>query len=167
MTDWRDCGLCCNGLVRGIFFSVLVAIKDVSIGRTSSECFHSVILIYRNTSRDENICECNRNYFMRQIFGSIIRYNCLRLKEHALIRSRDDSTLSIGFLRHVLVSTMAFSGLRNYSNHARENQLGTWLYATRLPNVNPVFRPCVRNCGYHRGYEIKKIRKMPWKIIVK
>jgi len=62
----------------------------------------------------------------------------LRLKEHALI-IRAMMTLSIGFLRHVLVSTMAFSGLRNYSNHARENQLGTWLYATRLPNVNPVF----------------------------
>jgi len=87
------------------------------------------------------IYECNRNYFMRQIFVSIIQHNCLRLKEHWFVR--DDSTLSIGFLRHVLVSTMTFSGLRNYSNHARENQLGTWLYATRLPNVNPVFRPCV------------------------
>jgi len=68
--------------------------------------------------------ECNRNYFTRQIFVSIVRHNCLRLKERALIRSHDDLTLSIGFL-HVLVSTMASSGLRNYSNHARENQLGT------------------------------------------
>jgi len=38
---------------------------------------------------------------MRQIFVSIIRHNCLRLKEHALVRSRDDD------LKHRLLTTCA------------------------------------------------------------